>query len=159
MRILVFIVILAGCAAAPARPNQELGSLRNARVAIPRGGETLTYFAEELTPAQQEELSTLAPHVRVVAGLSRDAALARADEAYGVDARYATAEFVRAASHLVWVQAQSAGVERYLAVPEIASNDRIVLTNLRAASGPTIADHAFAMLLALTRDLPVHIAG
>jgi phosphoglycerate dehydrogenase-like enzyme len=145
----------------PARSPEEIGSLRNARVAIERGADapTLTYFAEELEPAQREELARLAPRIQVVTGLSRDAALARAGEAHGIDGRYATAEFVHAANRLVWVQAQSAGVERYLAVPGIASNDRVVLTNLRAVHGPTIADHAFAMLLALTRDLPVHLAG
>jgi phosphoglycerate dehydrogenase-like enzyme len=57
------------------------------------------------------------------------------------------------------VQAQGVGVDRYLKVPELANDDRIVLTNMRGASGPAIADHAFAMLLALTRDLPVHLAG
>ncbi len=169
MRIPVLLTMLASCAAPAAThsivqvPNapEEIGSLRNARVAIERGpiAPTLTYFAEELTPAQHEELSRLAPRIQVVAGLSREAALARAGEAHAIDGRYATLDFVRAAPQLVWVQAQSAGVERYLAVPEIASNDRVVLTNLRAVHGPTIADHAFAMLLALTRDLPVHLAG
>src|SRR6185436_8335439 len=31
--------------------------------------------------------------------------------------------------------------------------------NMRGIAGPAIADHVFAMLLALTRDLPVHLAG
>ncbi len=168
MRILILGLLLAGCAATPATkssaahlPVEEIGSLRNSRVAIERGSSTpaLTYFAEELAPEQREELARVAPRVNVVAGLTREAALARASEAHGVDGRYATAEFVRAADNLAWIQAQSAGVERYLSVPEIASDDRIVLTNLRAVHGPAIADHAFAMLLALTRDLPVHIAG
>lgn len=142
-------------------PSSADGSLRNARVALPRGSDasTLTYFVEELTPAQRQELGQLAPHVNLVAGLSREAALARAGEAHAVDGRYATPQFLRAAHQLVWVQAQSAGVDRYLALPELARNDRIVLTNLRAVHGPAIADHAFAMLLALTRDLPVHLAG
>jgi phosphoglycerate dehydrogenase-like enzyme len=80
-------------------------------------------------------------------------------EAHGIDARYATPELLRAASQLVWVQAQSAGVDRYLSLPELAAGERIVLTNMRGVHGPAIADHVFAMLLALTRDLPVHLAG
>jgi phosphoglycerate dehydrogenase-like enzyme len=148
----------AQTAAAAAEP---LGSTRNARVALPRGPERepLIYFASELTPEELAELSAVAPGVRIVAGLSREEALARAAEAHGIDGRYATPEFLRAATSLVWVQAGSAGVERYLALSELAANPRIVLTNLRGVHGPAIADHAFAMLLALTRDLAVHLAG
>jgi phosphoglycerate dehydrogenase-like enzyme len=53
----------------------------------------------------------------------------------------------------------SAGVDRYMGVPELVENDRIVLTNMRGVHGPAIADHAFAMLLALTRDLRFHLAN
>ncbi len=175
MKKLALVLLLGACRtphpiAAPAAHatapsatdrSEELGSTRNARVALPRGPDApvATYFAAELTRAQEEELQRLAPRLRVVAGLSRAEAQARAAEAQGIDARYATAEFLRAAPNLVWVQAQSVGVERYLALPELAHAERIVLTNLRGASGPAIADHAFAMLLALTRDLPVHLEG
>jgi phosphoglycerate dehydrogenase-like enzyme len=55
------------------------------------------------------------------------------------------------------VQSSSAGVERYLAVPELLEDERIVLTNMRGVHGATIADHVFAMLLALTRDLPYYL--
>lgn len=179
MRLAAVCLFFIGChAATPSatnasrapRPNSasearvstadEIGSLRNARVALPRGTNrpTLTYFAEKLSDAQRRELEQIAPNVHVVTGLARDAALRRASEAQAVDGRYATAEFLRAAQNLVWVQAQNAGVDRYLSVQELALNDRIVLTNLRGASGPTIADHVFAMLLALTRDLPVYLA-
>jgi phosphoglycerate dehydrogenase-like enzyme len=178
VRRLILLLFLAGCRtpapvgpAVPVRAStavagapsgaEEIGSLRNARVAIARGGErsTLTYFAEQLTDAQRQEIAALAPHLRVVTGLSREQALARASEADGADASLATPEFLRAARKLVWIQAQSAGVDRYVSLPEIGGNDRIVLTNMRSVHGPAIADHVFAMLLALTRDLPVHLAG
>jgi len=153
--------VVPAAAAATARSEEELGSLRNARVALPRAGarSTLTYFAMEMSEPERRELERVAPHVRVLTGLTREQAVARAAEAQGADAGYATPEFVRAARHLVWVQAQSAGVDRYLAVKELADDDRIVLTNMRGVHGPAIADHVFAMLLALTRDLPVHLAG
>jgi phosphoglycerate dehydrogenase-like enzyme len=140
---------------------EEIGSQRHARVALPRAADatTLVYFAADLDAAQVREAAEIAPRVKVVAGLSREEALSRAAEAQGADGRYATAEFLRAATHLVWVQAQSVGVERYLALPELRENDRIVLTNMRGVSGPAIADQAFAMLLALTRDLAIHLAG
>jgi len=164
--LLPFLLIACGttptrAGRASAAPPEEVGSLRNARVAIERGAEhaPLTYFAAELGEAQKAELAAIAPGLNVVAGLDRAEALRRAAEAHGADASYASPEFLRAATNLVWLQAHSAGVERLLAIPELRGSDRITLTNLRGASGPAIADHAFAMLLALTRDLPVHLAG
>jgi len=180
LRWLALSLVLIGCRASASGPDatgrdshpaaagtarssavEEIGSLRNARVAMPRTAErsTLTYFTQELSEPQRREIERLAPHLRVIAGLSRDQALARAQEAHAVDAGYATPEFVRAARNLVWVQSQSAGVERYLSVKELVETDRIVLTNMRGVHGPAIADHVFAMLLALTRDLPVHLEG
>ncbi|MCY2959240.1 MAG: D-2-hydroxyacid dehydrogenase [Planctomycetota bacterium] len=148
-------------AAPTARPAEELGSLRNARVAIERGPTPapLTYFASSMTEAERTEVARLAPHVRIVAGLDRAEAARRAAEAHGADATYASPEFLKAATNLVWLQAQSAGVDRWVAMPEVRDADRITLTNLRGVHGPAIADHVFAMLLTLTRDLPVHLAG
>ncbi len=142
-------------------PTDELGSTRNSVVALQRDEHraALTYFAQSLAPGEREELARLAPGLSVVVGLSREQALARAGEAHGVDGFYASPEFLRAAKRLAWVQAQSAGVDRYLGLRELVDNDAVVLTNLRGIHGPAIADHVFAMLLALTRDLPVHLAA
>jgi D-2-hydroxyacid dehydrogenase (NADP+) len=66
-----------------------------------------------------------------------------------------TPEQVRAGKKLKWVQIMSAGAERVLFMS--GGNDlrdsNIVLTNNRIVQGPEIADHAFAMLLMLTRQL------
>jgi phosphoglycerate dehydrogenase-like enzyme len=113
----------------------------------------LVFLAGDLTPAQQQELALLAPKVRVLNLASREEALAHAAEADGIDARFATPGFLKAAPHLVWVQAMSAGVDRYVGLPGIADNDKLVLTNLKGVHGPAIADHVFAMLLSQTRDL------
>ncbi len=112
-----------------------------------------TYLAGELPAALVAEIARVAPGVRVVAGLTPEQALERAADADGVEAALVTPEFLQKATKLRWVQAMSAGVDRYLANPAIAEGDRIVLTNLRGAHGPCIADHVFAMLLSLTRDL------
>ncbi|MFN0008581.1 MAG: D-2-hydroxyacid dehydrogenase [Planctomycetota bacterium] len=158
--LLFLITPLASCRA-PVPQVGEIGSLRNARVAIARGPapERLTYFARGLDETQRGEIALVAPGVDLVVGLSAQEALRRAGEAHGADASYATPEFLRAARKLVWVQAGSAGVDRYLAIPEIAEPESLVLTNMSGIHGPAIADHVFAMLLALTRDLPVHLAG
>ncbi len=63
----------------------------------------------------------------------------------------ATADVIRAGPRIRWMQAFSAGVERYRS-PELL-NSPIVLTNAKIIQGPNIADHAMAMLLSLTRGL------
>lgn len=134
---------------------EEVGSLRNARVALAMPTEKLpvSFFVQELTAAQIEELTVLAPNVHVVMGLSREQVLERAGEATAIDAYYLTPELLARAKNLVWVQSMSAGVDRYVGVEGFAKRETIVLTNMRGVHGPAIADHAFGMLLTLTRDL------
>lgn len=62
-----------------------------------------------------------------------------------------TLAVVRAAQQLKWVQITSAGVKPYL-YPELVGSD-VVMTNAQTLSSAAIADHGFAMLLALTRKL------
>jgi phosphoglycerate dehydrogenase-like enzyme len=164
----LFAVLAAACAAPSAsHPAPEkgladlIGSTRHARVAIERGPDAgeLVYFARAFDAARIEELRRVAPRVRVVTGLSNDEALARAGEAHAADATYASPAFLRAATRLVWMQAHSAGVDRWSRMAELRDSPRVVLTNMRGVHGPVIADHVFALLLALTRDLPVHVTG
>ena len=60
-------------------------------------------------------------------------------------------EVFQAAKKLEWVQITSAGVKPYL-YPELVNSD-VVMTNAKRLSSAAIADHGFAMLLALTRKL------
>jgi len=53
---------------------------------------------------------------------------------------------------LRWVQIGSAGVDRYVDIPELKSSG-IVLTNAQRLYGPEIADHVVASILAVTRGL------
>jgi phosphoglycerate dehydrogenase-like enzyme len=117
----------------------------------------LTYLAGELTSQEEAELRAVAPNVRVFANLTREEALAHAAEADGADARFLSAEFIAKAPKLVWAQAMGVGVDRWMHLEPLVKNDRIQLANLRGSSGPAIAEHAFAMLLALTRDLRLHL--
>lgn len=150
-------VALAGVARQP-ETAEQIGSTRNAKVAYPMGAEraTLTFLAGGLSEEELAELKSAAPNVRIVTVASREEAMAHAAEAHGVDGRFATAEFIAKAPNLVWVQSMSAGVERFVALGPLVENDKIVLTNMRAAHGPAIADHAFAMLLTLTRGMRGH---
>jgi len=117
----------------------------------------LTLLAQSIPTDDLVRLRAQPPKLRVITGLSRDEALGMAPEVDGIDGSYCTPTFLRAATRLRWVQSTSAGVERYVALAGLRDNDRIVLTNMQAVHGPTIADHAFAMLLALTRDLPYYL--
>ena len=57
------------------------------------------------------------------------------------------------AKNLKWVQTYSAGVEGLRWKEFLDSN--VVLTNCKIVQGPNIADHAMAMLLALTRGINI----
>lgn len=96
-----------------------------------------------------EDMKALAPGVAIVEGKEANLAqeCADADAVIGT----ITPEILRSAKKLKWVHISSAGVERYR-FPELL-NSNITLTNGRIIQGPEIADHAFALLLALTRDI------
>lgn len=71
-----------------------------------------------------------------------------ADAVYG----WVTTEELRAARQLRWVHSPGAGVEWVHACAGLADSG-VVVTNTRGAHAQTIAEHAFAMLLYLTRGL------
>jgi phosphoglycerate dehydrogenase-like enzyme len=72
-----------------------------------------------------------------------------ADVLYG----FPTADLLRAGRALRWIQSPSAGVNYLQDLPELVESD-IVLTNTRGAHGPSIGEHTFALLFALTRHIP-----
>jgi phosphoglycerate dehydrogenase-like enzyme len=87
-------------------------------------------------PARENLIKELADADAVIGGLNRDQFLA--------------------AKKLKWMQVTSAGVENYLNVPEI-KNSQVTMTNMKIVQGVEIADHALALLLALTRRLDVAV--
>ena len=76
-------------------------------------------------------------------------ALAEADIAYGLP----NLAQLSGATRLRWIQLASAGVPAALC--PIAKGQGIRVTNLAGLYGPTIAEHALAMLLILSRNLHV----
>lgn len=77
------------------------------------------------------------------------AALVGADAYLG---RIARPAFLAAAPTLRWVHSTGAGIETIAAIPELIESD-VVVTNTRGGHAPSIAEHTFAMLLALTRRM------
>lgn len=103
---------------------------------------------------QLAALKAIAPAAEVVALAEGEARKAQLAEAQVVIGPCDPALLVDAAT-VHWYQALSVGVERCVAVPGLAQRG-LTLTNMQRASGQPIAEHALAMLLALTRGLTVH---
>jgi phosphoglycerate dehydrogenase-like enzyme len=85
--------------------------------------------------------------------------LVDADGFVGIDPQ--SVPLIAGAKKLRWVQVPSAGLEKVLdwqGPNALRESNKIVVTNYRILQGPEIADHAFAMLLALTRQIPKYIA-
>lgn len=61
-------------------------------------------------------------------------------------------EHFLAAKRLKWIQSPSTGVDRFLAIPELAAGD-VLLTSATGSHGPQMAEHTMAMILALTRGI------
>lgn len=66
---------------------------------------------------------------------------------------WVTPELLAATARLKWVHVASAGVERFL-FPEMVRHPA-VMTNARGVAAASIAEHAFALILAFTRRLPL----
>jgi phosphoglycerate dehydrogenase-like enzyme len=111
--------------------------------------ETRKIVVTGMPPEAIREFQSVSPDIKVVSA-EREQLL---KEIVDADAIFGTInpQLFHAAHKLKWVQIYSAGVETYR-FPEFTHSD-IILTNCKVIQGPEIADHALAMLLALTRDL------
>ncbi len=65
---------------------------------------------------------------------------------------------MEAGENLRWVHIFSAGIENYVSLPRLR-DDSVTITNLKIYQGPEIADHAFALLLGLTRNMPAYLSA
>lgn len=100
-----------------------------------------------------QRLQATVPGAEVVAmarsGPARAAQLAQAQVVIGA----CDADTVAAAKSLHWIQTWWVGVERCVAVPGLVERG-IVMANTQRTSSIPIAEHAVAMMLALSRRLP-----
>jgi len=105
-----------------------------------------------------QELRSVTPKARIVA-VNKSNMMQEIGDADAFIGNITPAE-VRAGKNLKWVQVMSAGVENVLFMSGGSElrDSNIVLTNNKIVQGPEIADHAMAMLLALTRRLPRYMA-
>ena len=91
-------------------------------------------------------------HVTTPEELARE--IVDADVFYG----FPTRELLGQARALRWIQSPSAGVNFLQELSDLVENE-IVLTNTRGAHGPSIGEHTFALLFALTRHIPQCVAA
>jgi phosphoglycerate dehydrogenase-like enzyme len=123
--------------------------------AFAQGGlpiKKVVFAAGRLSEPEMTELRRAAPSINlVVAG--RDDVMKEIADAEGFIGS-PTREQILAAKKLKWVQINSAGAENILAIPEF-KNSPIALTNMKIVQGVEIADHALALLLALSRRLDI----
>lgn len=84
-------------------------------------------------------------------GAGTGAAITDADAYLG---RISRDLFLQAGPRLRWVHSLGAGIESLMAIPELVASD-VIVTNTRGAHAPCIADHTFALLLALSRKIIV----
>jgi len=102
-------------------------------------------------PERLPLLALVAPGVEIVPYESSEQAATLVKDADAVIGS-ATEEMLAAGSRLRWVQVGSAGVERYLAIPQLGSG-QVLLTNGQKLASPEIAEHVMALTRALARGL------
>ena len=113
------------------------------RVVVPEG--ILAQADELLAQYPNLELVEYSEHREMVM------ATATADAVIGWEI---TPKTVRDADQLRWVHVLTGGVNSVLSIPEIRDNPAVTLTSMKIQKGPEVADHAMALLLGLTRNLP-----
>lgn len=160
-------ILVASAAIAPAATRAlevgqdtiPLGSTRNSVAAIPAAElpDELVYLTTGMSEELLASIRAVAPNIRIIDVRGRESAIQHAGQAHGVDAHLLSSAFLDAAPNLRWAQSGSAGVDRYITIPELMSRDEIILTNMKGMYGPVIAEHVFAMMLSHTRNLPSYL--
>lgn len=102
-------------------------------------------------PERLPMLAQVAPGVEIVPFESTEEAMASIGDADALIGT-ANADLLAAGKKLRWVQVGSAGVERYLVIPELGSGD-VLLTNGQRLASPVIGEHVMALTRALARGL------
>lgn len=92
------------------------------------------------------------PAVDFVLAVGQEEQLAAIGDADAYLGRIDRDTFLAAGPSLRWVHSTGAGIETLAAIPELVASD-VVVTNTRGGHAPCIAEHTFAMLLAITRRI------
>jgi phosphoglycerate dehydrogenase-like enzyme len=104
-------------------------------------------------------LRTIVPAVEIVGvqGLRNYTDMAEVVAGADVLIGLCTPEIVARGVNLKWIQLLNAGADSCATIPAVAARG-ILVTNLQRIQGPHMAEHAIALMLALSRALPVYAA-
>ncbi len=103
------------------------------------------YFYRDPVGAQvYEKIKKISPEISLV---DDEQAMGEVNAWYGP----INSKQLKMAPNLAWVHSTSAGVEHYL-FPEMTESD-VLLTNCKGCFAPAIAEHAFGLLFAITRNI------
>jgi phosphoglycerate dehydrogenase-like enzyme len=102
-------------------------------------------------PERLRSLQLVAPGVKIIPFDTSEEALENVADADAIIGT-ANADLLTAGEELRWVQVGSAGVERYLRIPELASG-QVLLTNGQRLASEVIGEHVMALTRALARGL------
>ncbi|MBI4658317.1 MAG: D-2-hydroxyacid dehydrogenase [Verrucomicrobia bacterium] len=120
----------------------------------------LLVLSTGLTQEQFDEIKTANPQAELIAATD-DTVYENAvgsNALIGCPRKAFTEELLdRVGNDLRWVHSSGAGVEEFL-FPRFVESD-VTFTNGRVIQGPEVADHALALLLALTRNLHLVLRG
>jgi phosphoglycerate dehydrogenase-like enzyme len=106
-------------------------------------------------PIDEADFKAVARGATVVSAANATAAIreaADADVIIGHNPEICDARIINAARDLRWLASLSAGVELCANVPALKTK-RTLVTNMRGIDSPVIAEHAIAMLMALSHSL------
>src|SRR5437867_7404181 len=105
-----------------------------------------------LPEGTDETIAARFPRVRVVRATDAASFRASLPQAHILYTWYFPRELFSLARHLKWIHTPAAGVD-HLLHPSLRQSD-LILTNSKGIAGDAMADHIFAMILALARRLP-----
>ena len=108
-------------------------------------------------PHQLESVRAAFPQVEFVTAITSAEMASAIVDAEVVFGRIDRPAFL-AAKQLKWIQSQGAGVETMADIPELIGSP-VIVTNTRGAHAQTIAEHAFGMLLYMTRQFEQLVAA
>ncbi len=106
-------------------------------------------LGREIDETRIAEMRTKFPDVKFAPIVAEPEGIGEADAFVG---RIPAEVYARAGSKLRWVHSTGAGIETIIAIPGLVASE-IIVTNTRGAHAPFVAEHAFALLLALGRNL------
>lgn len=115
---------------------------------------TKIVYASRFNPNHLDVLRQRFPEVNFVAATDVESQVRELADADGIIS-WPTPEGLAATKRLRWVHLPFAGIEGIRNLPQLLDMDGVVITNSRGAHAASIADHLFAFILSLTRNVPL----